>query len=212
MSDEAERRLKAVYAARSNEELAAHYDQWAATYDRDVLGFGYAYPGLIAGLVGRHVRDLEAPLLDAGCGTGLIGILLGALGYTDLAGIDLSEGMLGRARQTGVYRALEREVLGERLDVEDGRFGAVICAGVLTVGHAPASCLDELARVTRAGGHVIFTLTRPVLEERGFKERIEGLVAAGRWRQRGLSREIAALPGAPEEALLMARGYVYEVL
>lgn len=212
MADDASGRLKAVYDARDNDQLADLYDRWAGDYDRDVLGFGYVYPALIAGLVGRHVTDLDAPILDAGCGTGLIGVLLAALGYRDLTGIDLSEGMLERARATGIYGGLEPKVLGEPLGYEDGRFGAVFCAGVLTVGHAPACCLEELVRVTRRGGQVIFTLTRPVLEERGFKDKIDELASAGRWRQRDLSREIAALPGAPDEALLMARGYVYEAL
>lgn len=211
MGKDAGARLKEVYAAGDNEQLAARYDRWAAEYDADVGGFGYTYPALIAGLVGRHVRDLEAPLLDAGCGTGMIGVVLAALGYRDLTGIDLSEGMLERARATGVYGALERKVLGEPLGFEDGGFSAAICAGVLTVGHAPPESLDELARVVRRGGQVIFTLTRPVLEERGFKEKIEMLEAAGRWRLADLSRELAALPGAPEEAMLMARGYVFEV-
>ena len=66
--------------------------------------------------------------------------------------------------------------------------------------------------MTRKGGHVIFTLTRTVLDTYGFKEKIESLADAGRWRQRDVSQEIGALPGVPENALLMARGYVYEVL
>jgi SAM-dependent methyltransferase len=211
MAETAGERLKEVYAAKSNEQLAAHYDSWAADYDADVGGFGYTYPALIAGLVGRHVKDLDAPLLDAGCGTGMIGVVLAALGHRDLIGVDLSEGMLGRARDKGVYEALERKVLGEPLGFPDGRFAAAVCAGVLTVGHAPPESLDELARVVRPGGHVIFTLSRPVLEERGFKEKIEALGSAGRWRLANLSREIIALPGAPQEAMLLARGYVFEV-
>ena len=205
-------RLKEVYGAKDNAELAERYGSWAKSYDADVASFGYTYPALVTGLVGRHVSDFNAPLLDAGCGTGLIGVLLAALGYRDLTGIDLSEGMLEVARATGVYRALTREILGEPLGFEDGSFGAVTCIGVLTIGHAPASSLDELVRVTRKGGHVIFTLTRTVLDTCGFKEKIESLADAGRWRQRDVSQEIIAVPGVPENALLMARGYVYQVL
>jgi hypothetical protein len=83
---------------------------------------------------------------------------------------------------------------------------------VLTVGHAPPDSLDELLRVTRPGGLVVFTLTTPVYEEGGFKDKLAALAAAGRWRQRDLTRPWLALPKAPAEHAHTSRGYVYEVL
>jgi predicted TPR repeat methyltransferase len=207
-----ERRLAQVYGAKGNAELKALYDSWAADYDQDLRDFGYTYPALVPGLVARHVRDLADPVLDAGVGTGMIGEMLYALGYEQLVGIDLSDGMLAVARSKGVYAALSKQTLGEPLDFADDRFGAVVSAGVLTVGHAPPDSLDELVRVTRPGGLVVFTLTTPVYEEGGFREKLQTLAAAGRWRQRDLTRPWLALPGAPAEHAHTSRGYVYEVL
>jgi SAM-dependent methyltransferase len=210
MVDEAADRLRAVYGATSDRELTELYDDWAASYDDDLRAWGYTYPPVVAGLVGRHVRDRKAPLLDAGCGTGLLGEVLGVLGHTHLVGIDLSEGMLKVARAKGASRELSREVLGQPLDFGDGHFGAVVSAGVLTTGHAPPDCLDELVRITRPGGHLIFTLSAPVLEGGGFAPKLEALTAAGAWREVEITAAWCALPGAPEESTLLARAYVFE--
>ncbi|HVP99465.1 MAG TPA: SAM-dependent methyltransferase, partial [Roseiarcus sp.] len=51
-----------------------------------------------------------------------------------------------------------------------------------TTGHAPPSSFDELIRVTQPGGALIFTLATSAYDAGGFKEKLEGLESAGRWR------------------------------
>ena len=207
-----EQRLEQAYAAKSKDELRALYDDWAAQYDQDLQAFGYSYPPAIAGLVGRYVREREAPILDAGAGTGIVGEVLSILGYTRLTGIDLSDGMLAIARAKSVYAELKNQTLGERLDFTDDSFAAVVSAGVLTTGHAPPSCLDELIRITRPGGHLIFTLSMPVYEAGSFRTKLDALSAAGRWRAIETTPPWCALPLAPSEDSAMARAHVFEVL
>lgn len=207
-----ERRLERVYGAESNEELRAIYDAWATEYDQDLKAFAYSYPPVIAGLVARYVADRDAPILDAGVGTGLIGEVLAILGYTRLIGIDLSDGMLEIARAKGVYAELSNQILGERLDFADDRFAAVVSAGVLTTGHAPPDCLDELVRVTWPGGYLIFTLSMPVYEEGGFKPKLEAISAQGSWRAVETTPTWPALPGAPTESAVDATAYVFQMM
>lgn len=207
-----ERRLEQVYGAKGNDELRALYDDWAGEYDRDLKAFGYSYPPAIAGLVGRYVRALDAPILDAGAGTGSVGEVLAILGYTRLTGIDLSDGMLAVARAKGVYAELKNQTLGRPLDFADDAFAAVVSAGVLTTGHAPPSCFDELIRVTRPGGHLIFTLSTPAYEDGGFKPKLEALSEQGRWRALEITPTWRALPGAPSHGSITGRAYVYQVL
>ncbi|NJO35740.1 MAG: hypothetical protein HC869_24340 [Rhodospirillales bacterium] len=90
--------LAQVYEARGNDELARLYDGWAETYDSDMQGIGYLHPAVIAGLLGRHVPNSNAAILDAGVGTGMLGGILALVGYRNLLGIDMSDGMLARAR------------------------------------------------------------------------------------------------------------------
>jgi predicted TPR repeat methyltransferase len=207
-----EQRLEQAYAAKSNAELRALYDAWAARYDQDLQAFGYSYPPAIAGLVGRYVRERDAPILDAGAGTGIVGEVLAILGYTRLTGIDLSDGMLAIARAKGVYAELRNQTLGQRLEFADHSFAAVVSAGVLISGHAPPSCFDELIRITRPGGHLIFTLSLPAYEQGGFRPKLDALSAAGRWRALETTRPWCALPRAPSEAAVMARAHVFEAL
>jgi hypothetical protein len=51
-----DKRLQNVYSARSDEELAGSYDEWAQDYEDDMLSLGYAIPAVAAGFVGRHVH------------------------------------------------------------------------------------------------------------------------------------------------------------
>jgi|GEM_PF-1543078 len=72
--------------------------------------------------------------------------------------MDVSEEMLEEARKKGVYLELHRKVLGESLGFSSHTFDAVIGVGVFSPGQGPASAFDELIRITRPSGSIIFTL------------------------------------------------------
>jgi SAM-dependent methyltransferase len=57
-----------------------------------------------------------------------------------------------------------------------------VSTGVFAAGHAPPESFEELIRVTRPGGHVIFSVRTDVYEEGGFKDKQEALEGEGRWR------------------------------
>ena len=202
--------LEKVYAASTPEELAAAYAEWSSDYDRETVGRGYCLPFVIAGWIARYVPKGDGPLLDAGCGTGLSGPYLRALGYDALEGLDFSEKMLAIAAQRNAYRALKQAALGETLPWPDGYFSAFLSTGVFTEGHAPASSLEELARITRAGGHAIFTVRDTVLEQGGYRDVFEWLENAERWKPVEESVPFRAFAIAEPEVLVQA--FVFEVL
>lgn len=176
--DQAAGYLARVYGARSRKELRGIYDDWAESYEADLVGWGYIGPSLVVGLVARHVPPGEEAILDAGCGPGNVGALLARLGYRGLVGIDLSEAMLARAEASGAYRECRAMTLGEPLDFADDSFAAAIVAGVFTAGHAGPEALDELVRVVRPGGLLIFSLSSAVYEAEGFEAKLDALEAA----------------------------------
>jgi SAM-dependent methyltransferase len=202
--------LEAVYAAQTPQELAQAYRQWAATYDSETLGIGYYLPFQITAWVARHVPAGEGPLLDAGCGTGLSGPVLKALGYDDISGLDLSDDMLKLAGSRGVYSELRQAELGKTLPWPDSRFRAFFSTGVFTIGHAPASALHELARITRPGGHAIFTVRDVVLESGGFLAVHAELERRRKWRRVEESGWFRAFAISEPEALV--KTFVFEVL
>lgn len=202
--------LHRVYRAKNADQLRATYDGWAATYDDDLTAMGYRYPAVLAGLVGRYVAT-DDPILDAGAGTGIMGEVLSLLGYAEVVGIDISERMLEVARSKGVYARLEIMMLGGPLDFADDSFAAVVSTGVLTMGHAPAAALDELVRVTRRGGHIIYSLTQLASQQAGFGAKQAQLEAAGRWRPVEVTTEFVGVASAPAEDAHPAQFHVHQV-
>jgi len=206
---EEQNRVQWVYSSRDNAELAERYDQWAKDYDSDIeQDFGWLGPQKASEAFARHVAK-DAQVLDAGAGTGLTGQVLASMGYTKLVAMDFSAGMLDEAHKKGIYQEFHWMVMGETLGFRAGVFDAVISVGVLTVGHAPASCLDELVRITRAGGHIVFSLRPDVYLDSGFKEKQEALVAAGKWRLVEEGEKFQPLPkGEPE---VLHQVWVYQI-
>jgi SAM-dependent methyltransferase len=207
---EREKRVQWIYSSRDNKELAERYDQWAGDYDADLEeGFGWLGPQRAVDFLVRYVPK-EARMLDAGAGTGLVGELLAKQGYNNMVAMDISQGMLEEARKKNVYREFDQMVMGEPLDYPTDSFDAIISVGVLTVGHAPPSSLDELIRVTKPGGYIIYSLRPDVYRDSGFKEKQSSLEAAGQWKLAEVSEEFPPLPkGEPD---VYHQVWVYQVI
>jgi predicted TPR repeat methyltransferase len=210
ITDQANAALDMVYAAKTPEELAVAYAAWAASYDSETASLGYSLPFVIAAWVARYVPAGEGPLLDAGCGTGLSGPSLKALGYDDIAGLDLSIDMLTIAGSRGAYNEVKQAALGDPLPWPDGHFRAFLSTGVFTISHAPASGLHELVRVTRKGGHAIFTVRDQVLDSGRFRDVFAELERQKKWRPVEESPWFRAYAIADPDALVKA--FVFETI
>jgi MFS family permease len=193
--------LDRLYGARDLDELRGEYDRIAQAYDAELVdGMGYRSPAAVSAV---------ARILDAGAGTGLLGVALAEDGFTHVDALDLSTGMLAEAARKHVYGDLRAGRLGDELEYDSGTYDAVVSAGVLTTGHAPAQSLDELVRITRPGGHLIFTLRADQLPP-GFERKIAELEEAERWTLVECGDEFQALPrGEPE---VLVRVWVFRVL
>lgn len=201
-------KLRWIYSSSDVHELNTRYDQWARDYDHDLTQEQPSRgPELSVEAFTRYV-DKNAKILDAGAGTGLVGQLLAERGYTNLVAMDLSEGMLEEARRKNVYRELHRMVLGEPLDFSTDSFDSTICIGVFTVGHAPASSFDELIRVTRPGGYILFTLNTETYENSGFKEKQAALESDGMWKLVEESERLQLMKTEPD---ITHQIWVYQV-
>ena len=196
-----EDKLDAVYQSGGDRDTQdAVYDQWAQDYDQDLWASGNPYTALMTGMVGRYVSDKSARILDAGCGTGNMAQLLHAIGYKNIEGLDASEGMLAVARSKECYIGLHRLLLGSRIDLPEKIFDAIVAAGVLTHGHAPPESLDGLLELAKPGAPIIFSISRPAMEQSGFKEKIDSLVDAGTWEQVDQSDLFRTYPFSEEYA------------
>nr|VFK55262.1 MAG: Ubiquinone/menaquinone biosynthesis C-methylase UbiE [Candidatus Kentron sp. TUN] len=189
--------LDRLYKADTPQEIADIYTQWAKTYDVDLTeDSDYVAPGWCLDLLEKYVPSRDARLLDVGAGTGLFGQLLHLHGYRDIIGMDVSEGMLAKARKKDVYRELHREILGEPLGFPSDRFDAATAVGVFSPGQGPPVAFDELIRIVKPGGYLIFTLRHEFYEDDkfGFKPKQLALEVAKKWILEEKTKRFQGLP------------------
>ena len=189
--------LDTVYNATSPDELSRAYDQWAQTYDTDMAEVGYRHPAVASALLTRHLPIGAAPILDAGAGTGLMGDLLGTLGYPVVDALDASPGMLAIARSKNAYRELHHAFLGQRLPFDDGRYAAAVSTGVFTAGHVGAEGIPDLCRVVLPGGPIVLTVKVTVWED-GFAAFLERSETDGAIRRLETTAEYLSMPSGEE--------------
>lgn len=210
--------LDDVYGAKSPDQTRRIYNTWSASYDADNLRRGFRLPSLAAGLLAQHLgpeaapeADPEAgPVLDAACGTGLVGETLRLMGYGRIIGCDLSPEMLCLAAKTNAYEALHEADMGAHIPLDDGSCAGFVCVGAFGPGHAPPRSLVELARVTRPGGIGVFNLLEQHYRDQGFPEIMRALSEAGKWEQVAVTPPF--LPFLLAEPDLWSRAYVVRML
>lgn len=155
----------AARIARSTEDdrpaaaVAEEFDAFAESYEAQLADIGNAGPRMIAEALDRiGLASAQAlQVLDAGCGTGLCAEFLRPRA-AHLAGLDVSRGMLEKARARKVYDMLAATDLGRAEGLPIGPFDLVVAADVFTYIGDLAPVLRNLAAVTREGGWLVFTV------------------------------------------------------
>ncbi|MEM7268676.1 MAG: methyltransferase domain-containing protein [Pseudomonadota bacterium] len=165
-----------AYALKTPEDSVRLYRNWAETYDTDfVTARGYDYPAKIAALYAER-NNGDAPVLDVGCGTGLVAEVLSV---RPMDGVDISPEMLSVAKGKAHYRHLIEADLTASLPLPDGAYGGFISVGTFTHGHVGPEALDELARVAGPGALFVLGVNAEVFEELNFAAKIAGMEASG---------------------------------
>ena len=172
--------VQEVYKAGGDMDLLRDiYDRWAKDYDGNLeQEHGWRGPQAVAAQV-LIAAEPSARVLDAGVGTGLVGTLLAKEGFSHVDGCDISDGMLDRAREKGDYKQLFVAELGTPLSIDSDTYDLVCASGVFTHGHAPANSFDELVRIVRPGGDIIFTLPESMGDTGEYADKIEAMSQAG---------------------------------
>jgi len=114
---------------------------------------------LLPGFTRERARSLELLGLRPGERVLVVGVGTGAdlpllPGDVDVLATDLTPAMLTRARRRAGPRVELRVMDGQRLDLPDSSFDAVVLHQVLAVAPDPARLLGEAARALRPGGRV----------------------------------------------------------
>ena len=143
--------------AELHDELRTFWNEDADTYDRSP---SHALTDLVEAaawraILLRHLPPPPATVLDAGAGTGAMSLLAAELGYRVTA-LDLSPGMLARAKEKAVARGLELEtVVGPAGEPPAGPFDAVMERHLLWTTPDPGAALRAWREVAPSGRLVV---------------------------------------------------------
>lgn len=181
--------LNKIYALEDNTEVRAFYDDAARQYDDILLSeIGYVSPTVCARALTPHLADQNARLIDLGCGTGLAGEALSALGYKYIDGVDFSPEMLAVAKSRDCYATLAIADLNATLAIPTGVYAAAISVGVYGQ-HVLPTAIDEAVRIVAPGGIVCFSVNERAFESFGFRDKIESLATGAEATCLSLSKE-----------------------
>jgi phosphatidylethanolamine/phosphatidyl-N-methylethanolamine N-methyltransferase len=144
------------HSALDADAVRAAYKRWAGVYDAVFGGISAAGRKRAVAAVNRLPGS---QVLEVGVGTGL------ALPHYSLqkriTGIDLSAEMLGRARHRVATECLANvtsllEMDAEATSFADASFDIAVAMFVASVVPHPRRLMEELQRVVRPGGHILF--------------------------------------------------------
>jgi len=171
-----------IYKITKSEDLLKYYQDWTKKnkYNQDMIDLNYTAPKETVLLLKKYALNNKCKILDAGCGTGLVGIELKKNGYSNIAGVDFSQNMLGLIPKN-IYKKIEKIDLNKPLKFETDMYDVVMCVGTFTYGHVKPKALEELVRIIKNGGLICFTINEGIYEKYGFDKKIKELSKKKLW-------------------------------
>ena len=149
--------LQNAYDLKSPDDNRELYSAWAETYDNDFiedmqykLHFSVAEEFVLNGGNGL--------ILDVGAGTGALAQALLQRAKFSIEATDISKEMLKVADSKRIYQRSFLSDLTKKIPVDNSSYDGVVSSGTFTHGHVGPSAMDELVRVTKAGGLVTISV------------------------------------------------------
>ena len=166
-----------LHTLKSTDEVRDLYDDWSKNdkYNQDMINWEYSGPREVVTAFLPHASNKGIKILDAGCGSGLVGEELSKEGYSIIHGADIAAKLMNSI-PAGIYHELHNIDLNKPINFTDDFFDAVLCVGTFTFGHVKARALSEFTRIVKSGGIIGFTINEGVFLDHGFKSELDHLV------------------------------------
>jgi len=141
--------------------LRTVFDGYAERFESHLISLGYRIPGVIRAMLLTHPAIVAGgstgPVLDLGCGTGLVGLAIGDLPLGPLTGVDVSPRMLAWAAIKGCYASLREADLMTVLQEETARWPVILAADVLCYFGVLEDVLKAAHARLAPGGWFVFS-------------------------------------------------------
>ncbi|MEM7283805.1 MAG: methyltransferase domain-containing protein, partial [Pseudomonadota bacterium] len=150
--EKAKHLLEGAYDLSTPGDHVRYYKDFADSYDQEFAdALGYLAPKFLAKVFRDQSSSKDVPILDIGCGTGLVAQALN-LDPSLVDGVDISKEMLEKSKAKNLYRHLLQVDLTENVDALTTDYGALLSAGTFTHGHLGPDVLKALLSVAKPDG------------------------------------------------------------
>ena len=98
-------------------------------------------------------RKDEIKIIDVAAGTGLVGLELLKLGFTNIDALDVSQEMLNQAKKKNVYERFICSYLSDQgtSEIETGQYDALTCVNAIGNKHIMQNAMTEMCRIVSKG-------------------------------------------------------------
>ena len=170
--------LNDVYDGGTNDSREL-YASWASTYDNEVQKNGYVTPERVAKALKDIVTNQSEVILDYGCGTGLSGSALQAVGFTNIDGLDVSQEMVSLAEKKSIYKKLTVFDPSAKIPVHADQYKIITAIGVIGAGAAPLEVFDNLFSLLPPSGLFAFSFNDHTLSDPNYEEKVNQCLSSG---------------------------------
>jgi len=139
------------------------FDHWP-TYLEDFNAckeiMGYRYPETLVDEFLTLGQDKQAKILDVACGPGNVAYILKDHGYTNIDGLDPSQGLLDAAMEKKLYKKTVCCYVSpdEQTPIADNTYDVLLCSAGMFPGSIVPQAFTELLRITKPGGLISWNI------------------------------------------------------
>ena len=170
--------LNDVYDGGTNDSREL-YACWASTYDNEVQKNGYVTPERVANALKDIATNQSELILDYGCGTGLSGFALQAVGFANIDGLDVSQEMVTLAEKKSIYHKLTVFDPSTKIPVQADQYKIITAIGVIGAGAAPLEVFDNLFSLLPPSGLFAFSFNDHTLSDPNYEGKVKQCLSSG---------------------------------
>lgn len=147
------------------------FDAYADRFETHLISLSYRIPVAIRSMLKTHPKVADGrsigPVLDLGCGTGLVALTMSDLPLGPFTGVDLSPRMLAQASAKQLYIELREEDIVDHLDIHKQRWPLIVAADVLCYFGDLEDLLQQIYQGLETNGWFIFSTETLLADHQG---------------------------------------------
>lgn len=153
-----------IFGSTTNTEyrtkLFDHWPTYLEDFNECKAIMGYRYPETLVDEFLTQNLPKDAKVLDLACGPGNVAFILRDHAYTNIDGLDPSQGLLDAAMEKGLYKKTFCCYVtpDTPTPIADNTYDALLCSAGMFPGSIVPQAFTELIRVVKPGGVIAWNI------------------------------------------------------